>query len=87
MVAVAIPRLRMPWRWNQSTAGFSASVRKTAIRTQVRTWRAIHDDLEQEEDPDRDPEQRKDRRGPKADNALLHVSGGLRRASDVQAAT
>ena len=31
----------MPWRWNHSTAGFSASARKSAIRIQVRTWRAI----------------------------------------------
>ena len=36
------------------------------------------DELEHEKDPDRDPEQRKDRRGPKADNALLHCAGGLR---------
>ena len=41
VTAVAIPLLRRPWRWNQSTAGLSASVRKTAIKTQVKTWRAI----------------------------------------------
>ena len=39
--------------------------------------------LEQQDDPDRDPEQRKDRGRPKADNALLHRSGASRRRRTV----
>ena len=39
----------------------------------MRTWRAIQMTSSSRQHPDRDPEQRKDRRGPKADNALLHA--------------
>ena len=77
----------MPCRWNQSTAGFSASAKKTAIRIQVRTSPRDPDDLEQERNRDRDPEHRKDRGGPEADNSLLHVERSIAAASDVQAAT
>ena len=36
------------------------------------------DDVEQERNRDRDPEHRKDRGGPEADNSLLHVKAASR---------
>src|SRR3954454_7915552 len=36
----ANPRCLIPWRWNHSTSGFSATARKRAISTQTRTGRA-----------------------------------------------
>ena len=86
MIAVAAPRRFTPWRWNQSTAGLSASVRKTAIRIHVRMCRAIQMISSRMRDRDRDPEHRKDRRGPEPDEALLHVEGRITAASDGSAA-
>ena len=82
VIAVAAPRRFTPWRWNQSTAGLRASVRKTAIRIHVDDVPRDPDDLEQERDRDRDPEHRKDRRGPEPDEALLHARGRITAASD-----
>ena len=66
------PRRCTPWAWSHSTAGLSASARKTATRIQISTLRATWMTWIRTKAARMIPSTTEDRTRPELDEALLH---------------